>query len=61
MIYCDIKTCKSIDGSVATVGDFYANGTGYIKNYSKAKEYYGKACDLKNNDGCTNYAAINRK
>jgi hypothetical protein len=30
------------------------------QNYTKAKEFFGKACDLGSQDGCDNYAKLNK-
>lgn len=43
----------------SAVGLAYRNGYGgVIQNYSKAKEYYRKACDLGDADGCKKYAEM---
>ncbi len=43
------------------VGLAYRNGYGGVaQNYKKAKEYYGKACDLGDADGCKKYAEMKR-
>ncbi len=34
----------------------YESGTGVRQSNTKALEYYGKACDLKSQLGCENYA-----
>ncbi|EAW0606480.1 SEL1-like repeat protein [Campylobacter lari] len=36
----------------------YALGKGVRKDTSKALEYFGKACDLKNDLGCQAYAKL---
>jgi TPR repeat protein len=36
----------------------YTNGEGVRQNKSKALELFGKACDLKNELGCNNYANL---
>ncbi|HAR80453.1 MAG TPA: Sel1 repeat protein [Succinivibrionaceae bacterium] len=43
------------------LADLYYNGWGTRQNYSTAKEYYGKACDLGNQEGCDNYARLNKQ
>ena len=36
----------------------YEEGYGARQNNSIAKEYYGKACDYGNQDGCDKYKAL---
>ncbi|EAI4298888.1 SEL1-like repeat protein, partial [Campylobacter lari] len=36
----------------------YENGYGVRKDLSKALEYFGKACDLKDDLGCQAYARL---
>jgi TPR repeat protein len=56
------KSCELGDGeSCANLGRSYYNGQGVRQSYAKAKEYYGKACDLEIEDGCKNYSILNRK
>ena len=43
------------------LGILYAKGQGVRQSYAKAKEYYGKACDDGNDDGCQNYAVLNKR
>jgi TPR repeat protein len=39
----------------------YETGKGSVKqDYSKAKEFYGKACDLKDQLSCEVYATLNK-
>ena len=46
------KYQKACDGGSTeeclNLGVMYANGYGVKQDYFKAKEYFGKACDLKN-------------
>ena len=37
----------------------YLNGWGVKKNKTKAKYYYGLACDNKNQKGCDMYRKLN--
>nr|WP_314734839.1 Sel1 repeat protein [uncultured Campylobacter sp.] len=37
------------------------NGQGIGQNFSTAKEYYGKACDLGLQLGCDDYRKLNEK
>ena len=37
----------------------YKNGKGIWQNFSTAKEYYGKACDLGLQSGCDKYRKLN--
>ncbi|HDX6330197.1 TPA: Sel1 repeat protein [Campylobacter fetus subsp. venerealis] len=39
----------------------YENGKGVKQNRSKAKELYGKTCDIGAQLGCENYADLNSK
>lgn len=41
------------------MGASYANGQGVTQNLMKAKQYFKKACELKNQDACDNYAKLN--
>jgi len=40
------------------LGQMYHKGLGVKLDNFKAKEFFGKACDLQVNEGCENYAAI---
>ncbi|MGX3010086.1 Sel1 repeat protein [Helicobacter sp. 23-1044] len=39
----------------------YGNGEGVPKNLSKAKEYFGKACDFGEQVGCDYYKKLNER
>jgi TPR repeat protein len=39
----------------------YEKGEGVRQDSSKALASYGKACDLKEEDGCKNYAALKNR
>ena len=39
----------------------YKNGRGVRQNYTKAKEYFGLACDNKYQDGCDMYKKLNQQ
>ena len=41
------------------LGVMYENGRGIKQDKHKAKALFGKACDLKNELGCKNYARLN--
>lgn len=43
------------------LGNIYYQGLGLRQDLEKAKEYYGRACDLKNQEGCTLYREVNEK
>ena len=43
------------------LGILYDNGQGVRQNFSTAKQYYGKACDLGLQLGCDNYRMLNEK
>ena len=47
------KSCHLDNGFVCSrLGVLYMNGEGVKRNYSKAKKYYSKACDLNEKTGC---------
>lgn len=55
------KGCNLNDAtSCNLVGIAYDNGRGVKQDYEKAKEYYGKACDLGFQKACDNYASVNK-
>ncbi len=43
------------------LGYFYEEGLGVRQDYKKAKEYYGLACDNGSDQGCENYARLNKR
>lgn len=43
------------------LGDIYYRGLGRRQDLQKAQEYYGKACDLKDQEGCSRYREVNEK
>ncbi|MGB5505711.1 MAG: tetratricopeptide repeat protein [Sulfurovum sp.] len=56
------KACSNGEQkSCYQLGMMYANGDGTKQNYSTAKEYFRKACDLGHNDGCKDYVEINER
>ncbi len=56
------KSCELKDGGGCNiVGNFYYDGEVVKQNFSKAKELYGKACDLGNQRGCDNYKELKEK
>ena len=42
------------------LGNMYYNGQGVRQNYTKAKEYFGLACDNKYQAGCDMYRKLNQ-
>ncbi|MDQ1328694.1 MAG: uncharacterized protein QG641_1979 [Candidatus Poribacteria bacterium] len=54
------KACEGgyAKGCVA-VGLMYDNGKGVKQNRSRAKELFGKACDMKLQAGCDEYKLLN--
>lgn len=48
----DVTSCYSL-------GYLYKEGLGVRQNKTKAKEYYGKVCDLGEQKGCDNYKLLN--
>ncbi|MBS9782421.1 MAG: sel1 repeat family protein [Arcobacter sp.] len=55
------KGCTAKD-SLSCIGlaGAYEEGLGLRQNLDLAKEYYGKACDLGNQEGCDKYKRLNR-
>ncbi len=53
---------KAYDGGYAigcsNLGSMYLNGDGVRQDKSKALQLFGKACDMKDEDGCKNYAIL---
>ena len=39
----------------------YHQGIGIRKNIAIAKDWYGKACDIGNQDGCDGYRMLNQR
>jgi TPR repeat protein len=39
----------------------YQFGNGFRQNKSKAKQLFGKACDMRHQDGCKNYKILNEQ
>ncbi|MCT7481583.1 tetratricopeptide repeat protein [Aliarcobacter cryaerophilus] len=66
----DYKTAFTIFEDLAKKGDveaqfelgmMYANGEGVRQDFKIAKEWYGKACDGGNQNGCDNYKILNQE
>jgi hypothetical protein len=59
------KFKKACDGGnelgCFNLGLMYANGQGVKQDYFKAKELFGKACDMKLQRGCDAYKVLNEK
>lgn len=53
--------CNFLNGGVAcyNIGYLYANGLRVKQNLSTAKQFFGKACDLGNQQGCEEYKQLN--
>ena len=45
----------------AVLGFMYDNGEGVRQDDSRALQLFGKACDLKDEDGCKNYAILKNR
>lgn len=43
------------------MGYAYCDGEGVRQDFAKAKELYGKACDLGNQFGCDDYKKLQQK
>lgn len=52
---CDLK----VDSACMELGLFYTNAKFVAQDLKIAKEYFGKACDLRNTKGCESYKLIN--
>ncbi|WP_051411635.1 tetratricopeptide repeat protein [Mannheimia sp. USDA-ARS-USMARC-1261] len=50
---------KSAEQGVLGIG--YEYGSRVVQNLSKAKYYYGLACDGGNQKGCENYAELDKQ
>lgn len=56
------EACKlKDDESCLKIAIFYTNGEFVDQNLSIAKEFFGKACDLKNSTGCQSYKLLNEE
>ncbi len=56
------KVCDGgVAGGCSNLGHLYYNGQGLRQDKSRAKEYYGKACDLGHQPGCDNYKKLNEQ
>lgn len=60
-----LKFQKACDWGYAkgcvNLGVMYEDGQGVKQDYSKAKELFGKACDMKLQLGCDAYKLLNEK
>ncbi|MGX2974422.1 tetratricopeptide repeat protein [Ursidibacter arcticus] len=43
------------------LGDIFSQGLGQRQDLKKAADYYGKACDLKNQEACNKFREVNEK
>ena len=66
----DYKTAFTIFEDLAKKGDakaqynlgiMYENGQGVKQDYKKAKEWFGKACDNRDQESCDYYKKLNQK
>lgn len=60
----DVKKVESLAKSGITVaqtilGDMYLQGLGVRQDFVQAKEWFGKACDNGNQNGCDFYRKLN--
>ena len=61
-IVCNKGNVDSVQAwSCNNLGVLYAEGKGVRQNFSTAKQYFGKACDLGYQDGCDNYKLLNQQ
>lgn len=55
------KGCElGISFACVQVGKMYEKGIGTTKNMGKAKDFYGKACDFQDQEGCSNYNRLSQ-
>ena len=66
----DLKTALPIFEDLASKGNataqyvlgmMYENGEGVKQDYKKAKEWFGKACDNRDQESCDYYKKLNQK
>ena len=56
------KGCNLNEGIACyNLGILYEAGIGVRQNKSKAKEFFGKLCDLGDQQGCDNYRKLNEQ
>ena len=56
------KACDSGEArGCSNLGFLYQDGQGVRQNFSTAKQYYGKACDLGLQLGCDGYRILNEQ
>ena len=58
--YCKKAAEQGIAQAQYSLGIMYYDGKGVRQNYTKAKEYFGLACDNKYQDGCDIYKKLNQ-
>lgn len=51
---------KNPDGC-RKAGFVLLSGDGVRQDFKRAKEYFGRACDLKDEEGCSKYRMLNEK
>ena len=58
--YCKKSAEEGISEAQFNLGYMYYDGHGVRQNYTKAKEYFGLACDNKDQYGCDMYRKLNK-
>ncbi len=58
--YCQPAAEQGDPEAQYNLGFMYYYGIGVRQNYTKAKEYYGLACDNKYQAGCDMYKTLNQ-
>lgn len=53
------RVAVAMRGACNNLGILYGNGLGVREDRAKAKELFGKACDLGSQLGCDNYKKYN--
>lgn len=55
------KKDRTSSDTLLKLGSIYYEGLGVRQDLEKAKEYYGRACDLKDQNACSFYREVNEK
>ena len=58
--FCSVAAEQGDAEAQFNLGVMYDNGQGVRQNYTKAKEYFGLACDNKYQTGCDMYRKLNQ-
>ena len=58
--FCSVAAEQGDASAQCNLGVMYYNGQGVKQDYAKTKEYFGLACDNKDQDGCDMYKMLNQ-